>query len=204
MRLAAAAQERGHAVLLTREPGGTAAGERIRELLLEASGTTLRGETEAMLFAASRAQLIGEVIQPALDRGDVVIVDRFVDSSLAYQGGGRGLDRQELRNVQTFATGGLEADLKILLDVAPEVALRRRHLRSESTNRLDGEERPFYERVRQAYLSLARENPARWCIVPAGAEPDVVWAQVWDAVASLLEERQPSSDARRPQTANSS
>jgi dTMP kinase len=200
-RLADAIEKTGRSVVLTREPGGTAIGEGIRRLLLDDAGSDLRCEAEALLFAASRAQLVGEVIEPALKRGAVVIVDRFIDSSLAYQGGGRGLDLSALRGVQEFATGGLDSDLKVLLDVAPEVALNRRRQARELTNRLDDEDLVFYDRVRSAYLDLARHDPARWRVVGAGDDVESVWREVWGAVESRLASSEQREDGHSPATA---
>jgi dTMP kinase len=139
-------------------------------------------ETEALLFAAARAQHVGEVIRPALQRGAVVIADRFVDSSLAYQGGGRGLPLEAVRMIQELGTDGLEPDLKLLLDLEPEVALNRRRGDHAEANRLDREELDFYRRVREAFLALAAADPARWRIVDAARSPESVWKDVWAAV----------------------
>jgi dTMP kinase len=200
-RLADTIQKTGRSVVLTREPGGTAIGERIRRLLLDDAGADLRFEAEALLFAAARAQLVGEVIAPALDRGAIVVVDRFTDSSLAYQGGGRGLDLSALRGVQEFATGGLDSDLKVLLDVTPEVALNRRRREGEITNRLDDEELAFYDRVRRCYLELARHDPARWRIVVAGNDVEAVWREVWGTVETRLGSSEQREESRSPGTA---
>lgn len=185
-RLATTLKGRGREVLLTREPGGTRAGEAIRQLLLEEHESGMVAETEALLFAASRAQLVAEVIRPALDCGAMVITDRFVDSSLAYQSGGRCLDLEGLRRVQWFATDGLEADLKILLDIPVVPALQRRHQEPDGMNRLDREDIAFYERVRDTYLKLAAAEPGRWRVIAAEADPESVWTEVWEAVEGML------------------
>jgi dTMP kinase len=136
-RLVVAFQEAGEKAVLTREPGGTAIGEQIRTVLLGQASTSMLPVTEMLLFAAARAQLVGEVIRPALADGMIVVIDRFSDSSLAYQWGARGLDKRVVAFVQELATGGLEPDLKILLDLPVETALGRRMAESQDVNRLD-------------------------------------------------------------------
>lgn len=181
-RLTQAFTAAGKNVILTREPGGTALGEQIRTVLLSDESMAMLPQTEVLLFAAARAQLVGEVIRPALERGSVVITDRFVDSSMAYQWGGRELDRDAVWAVQAMATGGLEPDIKILLDLPVETALRRRHADLSEVNRLDNEVRQFHARVHDAYHSLADADPARWCIVDASRPVDLVWSDVLRAV----------------------
>ena len=184
-RLADAFRAQGRAVTATREPGGGALGERIRALLLEDEVGAMAAETEALLFAASRAQLVAEVIRPALARGDVVIVDRYADSSLAYQWGGRGLPLDALLAVQTLATGGLVPDVKLLLDLPVSLGLQRRFAGGSETNRMDRETIAFHERVREAYHSLAAAEPDRWRVIDASRpEPDV-WSDVWAAARQL-------------------
>jgi dTMP kinase len=177
-RLAAWLRQQGKHVVLTREPGGTALGERIRDLLLGATSSNLATATESLLFAAARSQLVNEVILPALQRHDVVICDRFADSSLAYQWGGRGMSLPELRAVQRLAVDGAEPDLKLLFDLPPAVAMARREKASGPSNRFDIEELAFHERVREAYLSLARADPHRWRIIDASRGQDEVWQQL--------------------------
>jgi dTMP kinase len=140
---------------------------------------------ETLLFAAARAQLVHEVLRPALNRGAFVISDRFADSSLAYQSAGRGLREGDVRQVQQFATSGLQPDLKILLDLPAAAALRRVHSERAMTNRLDQEELDFYDRVRHAYLALAERDPQRWRIVAADRNIDSVWRDVWETVGDL-------------------
>jgi dTMP kinase len=162
---------------MTREPGGTTLGERVRSLVLDSGQERLHAETEALLFTASRAQLVADVIQPALRSGRVVVSDRFSDSTLAYQWGGRGLDRIALEGMQKLALQGVRPDVTILFDISPEVALERRRREAEHVNRLDSESLAFYERVRDAYLILASENRVLWKIVDASQTIERVWEQ---------------------------
>ena len=150
----------GYEVLLTREPGGTSIGDQIRRVLFTLDNTSMRPATEFLLFSASRAQHVDEVIRPHLDAGGVVVCDRYYDSSLAYQGYGHGLDLQYLRAITDFATGGLKPDLTLLLDLSVEDGLRRRE-EGGSWNRLDEYSLEFHRRVRQGYLDIARAEPHR-------------------------------------------
>ncbi len=160
--------ERGCDVLTTREPGGTRIGNAIRAVLLEPEHTEMRPEAEILLFSAARAQLVGEVIRPHLERGGVVLSDRFADSTFAYQGYGRGLDLASLRMITAFATGGLMPDLTICLDLpVAEGLLRKRGGAAVEWNRMEREEREFHERVRAGYLALASEAGERWLVVDA-------------------------------------
>jgi dTMP kinase len=185
-RLHAVAVACGVPTLLTREPGGTWAGERIREILLGAATTNehLLPRADALLFSAARAQLVAEVLRPALERGELVVDARHADSTLAYQGFGRGLDVEELRIIQRFATGGLVPDLTILLDLPVEVGLARKAVADE--NRFEvGFELDFHQRVRDGYRSLAAREPERWVVVDADRDADAVHRSVVEAVARL-------------------
>jgi dTMP kinase len=185
-RLAELARGRGLAVTLTREPGGTWAGERIRDILLGAAATNERisPRADALLFSAGRAQLVAEVVLPALARGELVIDARHADSTLAYQGHGRGLPVDELRAIQRFATGGLVPDLTILLDLPADAGLRRKA--TDERNRFEaGFELAFHDRVRRGYLELAGAEPERFAIVDASGTPDVVFEGVRTALARL-------------------
>jgi dTMP kinase len=177
-------RESGANVILSREPGGTAIGEQIREILLQQGSSPMLPTTEMLLFAAARAQHVGEVIRPALDQGLIVVTDRFGDSSLAYQWGARGLERRTVDLALELATDGLKPDLKILLDLPVETALRRRMANSNEINRLDRESIVFHTRVRDAYHSLVAADPARWSVVDADRATDDVSADVWRAVVS--------------------
>lgn len=170
--------------LLTREPGGTAIGEQIRVVLLGQASSSMLPATEMLLFAAARAQHVGEVIRPALAQGFIVVTDRFSDSSLAYQWGARGLSKRDVSLTQELATDGLEPDLKILLDLPVDMALRRRMSNSNDVNRLDREEIEFHARVRDAYHSLVAADPARWRVINADRAEDDVWADVWRTVVT--------------------
>lgn len=156
-RLRERLQDAGNTVVGVREPGGPNVGEFIRELVLSAN-RTIPPETEALLFAASRAEVVSTVIRPALDRGDVVLVDRFLLSTYAYQGGGRGIDESQLRAINAFATGGLTPDVTLLLTLPLEAALQRAKLRSVP-DRIEREDRTFHERVARTFLNA---TAAEW------------------------------------------
>jgi dTMP kinase len=170
-RLAGHARTRGDRVTLVREPGGTELGERLRELLLASRSTgSIRPRADALLFNASRAQLVEDVIRPALAGGDLVIATRFSDSTLAYQGYGLGLPLDDLRTIERFATGGLVPDRTVVLDVPVDVGMRRKD-GGERTRFESDYDAAFHERVRAGFLDLARAEPARFRIVDA-AEGD--------------------------------
>jgi dTMP kinase len=174
-RLAAALAAGGCEVVSTREPGSTPLGEQMRRLVLDTDPPIDRGgRADALLFAASRAQHVEEVIRPAIARGAVVLCDRYADSSLAYQGAGSGVPMGELREVQRFATGGLVPDLTILLDLPVEVGLRRKS--AEITRFEAFQDVAYHERVRAAFLSFAADEPGRYAVVDANAPADVVLA----------------------------
>ena len=180
-------RQRGVATTLTAEPGGTKLGEEIRRLLLHLRSVSddLDPKADALLFAAGRAQHVARRILPALQRGEWVICARYLDSSLAYQGGGYGLDMGELRDLQTFATGGLKPDLTILLDVPVETGLGRK--RRQRWNRFeDTESAAFFERVRRAYLDLAAAEPDRYRILDASGSVDDMDAAIRGVVTPLL------------------
>lgn len=157
----------GHQVVCTREPGGTRIGEQIRAILHDPAHLEMAAQAEILLYSASRAQLVAEVIQPALAAGQWVLCDRYFDSTYAYQGYGRGLSLEALRYITHFATQGLVPDVTFYLDLPPEVGLQRRWRSGGEVNRLDREALAFHERVRAGYLELARQEPARWIIVDA-------------------------------------
>lgn len=152
-------------IILTREPGGTPIGEQIREVLHSMRNQEMAARTEFLLYNAARAQVVVQVIRPALEQAKIVLSDRFGDSTLVYQGYGRQLDLEMVKRVIEYATGGLKPDLTFFLDVAIEEGLARRsngHQRGEELNRMDTQTREFYERVRNGYETLMRQEPTRW------------------------------------------
>jgi dTMP kinase len=176
----------GRPPLLLREPGGTAIGDRIRQLLLDRSHDAMQPMAEFFLFCASRNQLVEAVIRPALAAGQVVVCDRFTDSSLAYQGFARGLPLETLRALNHTATGGLQPDLTLLLDLPVEEGLARARVRRETTgedDRFEAEQLEFHRRVREGFLALARQEPDRIRIVAANQDP----ARVAEEIRTLME-----------------
>jgi dTMP kinase len=172
---------------LTAEPGGTPVGEEIRRLLLHIRSVSddLDPKADALLFAAGRAQHVARRIRPALQRGEWVVCARYLDSSMAYQGGGYGLDMDELRELQAFATGGLKPDLTLLLDVPVEIGLGRK--RRDRWNRFeDTESAVFFERVRRTYLDLAAAEPNRYRVLDASGSVDDTDAAIRELVTPLL------------------
>lgn len=202
LKLVAWLKLRGYEAVLTREPGATDIGMRIRTLLLDATPQSEGGDAaptpraEALLYAADRAQHVDKVVRPALRRGAVVVSDRYVDSSIAYQGSGRSLGRNEIAWVSKWATGGLEPDLTVVLDIAPENGLQRAKAGGEG-DRIEQEELRFHERVRRTFLDLADKDPKRYLVVPADGAPDEIAAVVRDAVAERLDIR---TEATRTET----
>jgi dTMP kinase len=188
--LAQALRDSGTSVVVTHEPGATPVGKQIRKLLLETDGP-ISPRSEALLFAADRAQHVSTIIRPALDRGDVVITDRFVDSSLAYQGGGRVLSSDEVKRLSRWATEDLVPDLTLLLDLSPEVGLRRVHGREAGVgpDRLERETIEFHERVRTAFRSLAEADPNRYLVLDATQPRDKLAATILIAVRGVLSQR---------------
>lgn len=164
---------RGYDVLTTREPGGTEISDQIRAVLVNLRNTAMHPRTEILLFQAARAQLVEQVIRPALSRGTLVLSDRYADSTLAYQGYGHGYPLEELRRLIAFATGGLIPDLTFLLDVDPAQGLERKQREGE-WNRLDAYDLGFHQRVRAGYLEMARAEPHRWVVVDATQSIEVI------------------------------
>jgi dTMP kinase len=182
--------ERGVRVLATREPGGTPIGEQVRAVLHDVANSAMQPRTEVLLYSAARAQLVSEVIRPALAAGMVVLCDRYLESTLAYQGYGRGLDLNALTTLNHFATEGLRSDLVIYLDLPVEVGLRRKHLdhargQGELT-RMDRQALEFYERVRAGYLAMAAEEPERWCVLDAEQPIEALQVKIRQRVEALL------------------
>jgi dTMP kinase len=187
-------RERGHDVVVTREPGATPAGARLRQVLLDPDTGRLAPRAEALLYAADRAQHVAQVVRPGLRRGAVVVTDRYVDSSLAYQGAGRELERDDVGRISRWATEGLVPDLVVLLDVDPQVGLRRARA-DGAPDRIESESLAFHQRVREGFLDLAGAAPERYLVLDAGLPPE----QVHAAVRARLEPLLPA--ARQPERA---
>ena len=179
----------GHDVLLTREPGGTAIGDQVRAVLHDLRNREMDPAAEILLYSASRAQLVAQVIQPALAAGRIVLCDRYADSTMAYQGYGRGLNREALRAITAFATGGLEPDLTLLLDVSVETGLARRKEGGGEWNRMDEQTLEFHRRTRDGYLDMAAAEPERWVRIDASGSVEGVAAAVWAIVTEKLGRR---------------
>jgi dTMP kinase len=180
-------REQGFEVLTTREPGGTFIGDQIREVIMRMENTMMSPRSEILLFCAARAQIVDEVIRPNLEKGIVVISDRYADSTLAYQGYGHGLDLAILKEILRFATGGLQPDLTLLLDVDVEEGLKRRRIGGGEWNRLDAQQVAFHQRVRQGYLKMAKEEPDRWRVVNARQKPEQVQKDLRLVISPVLQ-----------------
>jgi dTMP kinase len=175
-------ERRGRDVLVTRQPGGTPLGAQIREVLLH--GDHVSPRAEALLFAADKAHHVDELIRPALAAGKVVITDRYTDSSIAYQGAGRDLGSDEIRELQQWAVAGVLPDLTIVLDVSPEVGRARR---GDVHDRLESEADDFHAAVRRGFLDLAAREPDRYVVIDAGLPPDEIHRQVLARLGRLVE-----------------
>jgi len=183
--LARALEARGIALDVLREPGGVEVSERIRTLVKE-PGLEIGGRAEALLYAAARAQLVDAALEPALAAGRWVLLDRFVDSSLAYQGAGRGLGIEAVRAVNAFATGGLTPDRTLLLRIDPATGRARQDGRGDGADRLEAEDERFFAAIAAAYDELARAEPARVRTLDASGPPDEVLAAALEALADML------------------
>jgi dTMP kinase len=177
--------EQGYPVLTTREPGGTEIGDQIRQVLVSLDNQALQPRTEILLFLASRAQLVEEVIKPALQDGKIVLCDRYGDSTLAYQGYGHGLDLTFLRFMLAFATDNLKPDLTLLLDLDVEVGLLRKK-REDEWNRLDAYEVSFHKRVQRGYYELAAQEPERWRVIDAAQSKESVQLSLRQVVLQFI------------------
>ncbi len=177
---------KGHNVFTTREPGGTAISDQVRQILMAMKNTSMHPRTELLLFLSARAQLVEEVIRPRLAAGEIVISDRYADSTLAYQGYGHGYDRDLVHSLLDFATGGLKPDLTLLLDLDVDEGLRRRQSGGGEWNRLDAYQLEFHQRVRDGYHELVRLDPARWFTVDAGQPPEMVQLVIRQAVDARM------------------
>ncbi|MEO2133896.1 dTMP kinase [Microbacterium sp.] len=178
-------REQQRTVVRTREPGGTEVGVLIREIVLHHRGE-VAPRAEALLYAADRAQHVATLVRPALARGDVVIQDRYLDSSVAYQGAGRVLDAEQVRDLSMWATEGALPDLTVLLDLDPAVARRRLDAADKPFDRLEAEKSAFHERVRDAFLTLAAADPRRFLVLDAARSEDELAAAVRDRIRPLL------------------
>ena len=195
-KLAAALREAGHKVVETREPGGTATGEKIRKVLLDSGTAALDARAEMALMFASRAQHIAEVIEPGLASGSIVLCDRFTDSTEAYQGSGRRLGSDAVRALHRVLCGNLQPDLTLLLDSDPHASLRRARRRNERAskhggrahdeNRFEQETRAFFARVREGFAAIAKREPARVITVDARGTPTQTHAKIMDVVHRKL------------------
>ena len=183
-KLTAALQAEGRSVVRTREPGGTPVGEQLRSLVLEHGNGEIDARTEALIFAASRAAHVAQVIQPAVERGDVVVCDRFIDSSVAYQGAGRGLGTDDVLQLNLWATGGFRPGLTVLLDVDPEEGRMRRTANDQAEDRMESEPDAFHLRIRRTFLELAQAEPGSYLVLdaaqPADALAQTILARVKD------------------------
>ena len=186
-------RELGYTVFPTREPGGTSIGEQIRQVIHDLKNVEMHPRTETLLYQAARAQIVEEVFQPRLAAGEVVISDRYYDSTIAYQGYGHQQDLDQVRGLVKYATGGLTPDLTILLDVDVETGLKRKTANGSEWNRLDAYTLDFHQRVRQGYLEMVKAEPQRWAVIEAGRE----WRQVQeDLRQQVLRRLQPARGAK--------
>lgn len=180
-------RRRGHVVTVTREPGGTHLGDAVRSLLLQRQDISIGARAEALLFNAARAQLVDEVIRPALDAGQIILCDRYIDSTLAYQGYGRRMDADKLSGVIDFATGTLLPDLTVFLDIEPQQGLQRKQADTHiEWNRLDQETLDFHHAVRAGYQHLIEADPQRWVVVDASRDRTYIQDIIWGHVQALL------------------
>jgi dTMP kinase len=180
----------GYPIYHTREPGGTPIGDQIRAVLHDLRNRGMHPHTEILLYAASRAQLVAQEIRPRLTAGEIVICDRYADSTLAYQGYGHGLDLDTLRVILAFATGGLTPDLTVYLDITAEEGLQRRQQAAMQDgaewNRMDALSLAFHRRVREGYLGLMAQDPARWVMIPASESRTAIQDRIRAAVLARL------------------
>lgn len=181
-------REKGYTVFPTREPGGTSIGEQIREVIHDLKNAEMHPRTETLLYQAARAQIVEEVLKPRLKAGEVVLSDRYFDSTIAYQGYGHGQDLAQIRQLVRYATGGLTPDLTILLDLEVEVGLQRKS-KQEEWNRMDAYTVDFHKRVRAGYLELVKEAPQRWQVVDSSQKWDVVQEALKQVILAALAQK---------------
>ncbi|RJP53576.1 MAG: dTMP kinase [Anaerolineaceae bacterium] len=180
-------REKGHVVFPTREPGGTSISEQIRDILHDMKNAEMHPRTETLLYQAARAQIVEQVIQPRLADGEIVISDRYYDSTIAYQGYGHQQDLEQIRALVKYATGGLTPDLTILLDLDVEVGLKRKTQNATEWNRLDAYTVEFHKRVRAGYLEMVKAEPNRWVVVDAEQAWESVQAELRRVIVEKLE-----------------
>ena len=176
----------GHKVFATREPGGTDIGEQIRAVIHDLKNTEMHPRTETLLYQAARAQIVEQVIKPRLAAGEIVISDRYYDSTIAYQGYGHQQNLEEVRTLVKYATGGLIPDLTILLDIDVEAGLKRKTQNASEWNRLDAYDIDFHRRVRAGYLEMVRQEPERWVVVDASREWESVKEELRLVIKKIL------------------
>src|SRR5258706_3471038 len=176
-------REKGHIVFPTREPGGTSIGEQIREVIHDLKNVEMHPRTETLLYQAARSQIVEQVIKPKLAAGEIVVSDRYYDSTIAYQGYGHQQDLEQVRALVKYATGGLVPDLTILFDVDVEEGLQRNKKNNEEWNRMDAHEVEFYQRVRAGYLVMVKQEPKRWLVVDSGKR----WESVQNELRKVIE-----------------
>jgi dTMP kinase len=185
-RVAAWLEGAGHRVITTREPGGTVLAEKLRDILLDRNNISLSGQAELLLMFAARSQHLDELIRPSLARGDCILCDRFTDATWAYQGGGRGLPREEIATLENLVHGDLQPDLTLLLDLQVQQGMQRAAARSQA-DRFELESINFFEKVRAAYLERADAAPERFAVVDASLNVEAVWAQIQLILETRLE-----------------
>jgi dTMP kinase len=183
-RLAATLEKRGISCVITREPGGSPGAEDIRKLLVNGEPRRWEALTETLLLYAARADHVARTIKPAMEQGRWVLCDRFADSSYAYQGAGRGIDRETVRRIEAVAIGDFKPDLTFVLDLPAEEGLRRAITRASTESRFEHFDVGFHERLRQAFLDIARRAPDRCRVIDAGADEDTVAQAIWKAAAA--------------------
>jgi dTMP kinase len=179
---------KGYTVFPTREPGGTSIGEQIREVIHDLKNVEMHPRTETLLYQAARAQIVEQVIKPRLASGEIVISDRYYDSTIAYQGYGHQQDLEQVRSLVKYATSGLIPDLTVLLDVDVKVGLGRKKQNGVEWNRMDAHEVEFYQRVRAGYLDMVKQEPSRWVILDAGQKWDDVQKELRKIIFTKLSE----------------
>lgn len=185
--LSANLKRAGYAVCLTREPGGTPISEQIRDMVLNPDHSEMSATTELLLYAASRAQHVSEVIKPALEAGKIVISSRFTDAMVVYQGHGRGLDLDRIHHLNRIATDGVTPDVTFVLDLPVEIGLQRVQKSRGGLDRLEGEKIEFHRRLRDGYQTLAKQEPQRLKLIDAQVNSEQVYAQIQTVIQSLLQ-----------------